>query len=87
MDSTGAGDNFNAGFLYGHLKGLPIQECLRIACICGAVSTRALGGVQAQISLTSLEDILGHAQEERRSRIYVVAGAERAGGALHPADE
>jgi len=59
VDGTGAGENFNAGFLYGYLKGLPMQECLRIACICGAVSTRALGGIQAQISLTALEDILG----------------------------
>jgi sugar/nucleoside kinase (ribokinase family) len=61
LDGTGAGDNFNAGFLYGHIKGLPMQECLRIACICGAVSTRALGGIQGQIGLTVLEEILGDA--------------------------
>jgi sugar/nucleoside kinase (ribokinase family) len=61
VDSTGAGDNFNAGFLYGHLRGLPIQDCLRIACICGALSTLGLGGVQAQIDLASLEDLLNGA--------------------------
>lgn len=59
VDGTGAGDNFNAGFLYGRLTGLPIQECIRIACICGAVSTRALGGVQAQIGLATLREIIG----------------------------
>ena len=59
VDGTGAGDNFNAGFLYGHLKDRPIQECLRLACVCGALSTRALGGVQAQTSLAALEEIMG----------------------------
>ena len=58
VDGTGAGDNFNGGFLYGAIKGLPIQESLRIACICGAMSTRGLGGLQAQIDMASLKDLL-----------------------------
>ena len=60
VDSTGAGDNFNAGFLYGHLRGLSMQHSLRIACVCGAMSTRALGGIQAQLSLESLREIVGN---------------------------
>jgi sugar/nucleoside kinase (ribokinase family) len=45
LDTTGAGDCFNAGFIYSWLKGMPAQRCLEIANICGALSTRQLGGV------------------------------------------
>lgn len=44
-DSTGTGDNFDAGFIYGFLNNLHIENCLKIANICGGVSTEYLGGV------------------------------------------
>lgn len=44
-DTTGAGDCFNAGFLFAWLQGQPGQVCLQWANICGALSTRELGGV------------------------------------------
>ena len=28
--TTGAGDNFNAGFVYGYAQGLPASSCLRL---------------------------------------------------------
>jgi ribokinase len=54
-DTTGAGDCFNAGFIFAQLRGHRPQRCLNIANICGALSTRALGGIAAFPTLSELE--------------------------------
>jgi sugar/nucleoside kinase (ribokinase family) len=51
VDSVGAGDGFDAGFIYGYLQGWPLERTLRTAAICGALSTRAAGGIAAQAEL------------------------------------
>jgi sugar/nucleoside kinase (ribokinase family) len=48
VDTVGAGDSFNAGFLAGWLSGHGIRESLRLAAACGSLSTRAMGGTEAQ---------------------------------------
>jgi sugar/nucleoside kinase (ribokinase family) len=48
VDTTGAGDSFDAGFLRAWLDGASTIEALRFAAVCGALSTRGLGGVDAQ---------------------------------------
>jgi sugar/nucleoside kinase (ribokinase family) len=48
VDTIGAGDSFDAGFVYGHLQGWPIDRSLAVAAACGSLSTRAAGGVDAQ---------------------------------------
>jgi sugar/nucleoside kinase (ribokinase family) len=51
VDTTGAGDSFDAGYVYGHLAGWQPARTLRFACVCGALSTQAAGGTVAQPTL------------------------------------
>ncbi|HUH97350.1 MAG TPA: carbohydrate kinase family protein [Anaerolineales bacterium] len=48
VDAVGAGDTFDAGFLYGYLKKWPLQRSLRLGCVCGALSTQKAGGTDGQ---------------------------------------
>jgi sugar/nucleoside kinase (ribokinase family) len=47
-DSIGAGDSFDAGFLVGKLRGLPLHECLRFGCGCGRSVAGQVGGLAGQ---------------------------------------
>jgi sugar/nucleoside kinase (ribokinase family) len=51
IDTTGAGDSFNAGFLYGFINDFPLAKSIDLACACGSLSTRAAGGTNAQPTL------------------------------------
>ena len=51
VDTVGAGDSFDAGFIYGYLQHWNLEETLRLACICGALSTQTAGGTDGQPSL------------------------------------
>ena len=47
IDTTGAGDAFDGGFLFGVLSGRSRLDCLRLGNRVGALSTRSAGGVDA----------------------------------------
>jgi sugar/nucleoside kinase (ribokinase family) len=47
VDTIGAGDSFDAGFLYAYLHGMDIAACARAGNITGALSTLSKGGTEA----------------------------------------
>jgi len=51
IDTTGAGDSFDAGFVCGCLKGWSLERTLRLACACGSLATRQPGGTNGQPTL------------------------------------
>lgn len=51
VDTVGAGDSFDAGFIYGYLNNWQIEKSLRLACVCGALSTQRAGGTIEQPTL------------------------------------
>ena len=51
VDSVGAGDTFDAGFLHGFLNDWSLERTLALAAACGSLSTRAAGGTSAQPTL------------------------------------
>jgi sugar/nucleoside kinase (ribokinase family) len=59
LDTTGAGDSFNAGLTFAHVVlELPLREALRFANACGAHSTTGLGGTAAQPTLEQVQALL-----------------------------
>ncbi|MEU9746006.1 carbohydrate kinase family protein [Streptomyces niveus] len=48
LDTVGAGDSFDAGFVAAVLAGRSTADALELAAVCGALSTRAYGGTPAQ---------------------------------------
>ncbi|MFD9946775.1 carbohydrate kinase family protein [Nonomuraea sp. NPDC059023] len=48
VDTVGAGDSFNAGFLAARANGLAVRRSLAVAAKAGTLSTRAAGGTAAQ---------------------------------------
>jgi sugar/nucleoside kinase (ribokinase family) len=58
VDTTGAGDSFNAGFLHRWLAGAEVVDCLRLGAACGALSTRGLGGTATQPTLEEAEALI-----------------------------
>lgn len=51
VDTVGAGDSFDAGFIFGYLNDWELEKSVRLACVCGALSTERAGGTNGQPTL------------------------------------
>ncbi len=47
VDTIGAGDSFNAGYISGFIRNAPPKECLRLGALAGAINTTMAGGTTA----------------------------------------
>jgi sulfofructose kinase len=68
MDTTGAGDIFHAGFIYGLLQGWPLQRQLDFACAAAALNCTAIGARGGIQSVDSIEHLI--ATGARHVRAY-----------------
>ena len=64
VDTVGAGDSFDAGYLYGWLNGMSISKCMEIGNICGALNTTKAGGIAGQPTLEQIKNVKGGMQIE-----------------------
>lgn len=55
IDTTGAGDSFNAGLIYSFLTGSNEKEMLQFACACGAMATLRIGGASEAPSVKEVQ--------------------------------
>ena len=58
VDTTAAGDSFNAGFAVGLAEGMPIFDAVRLANAVGAISTTKAGAQAAMPSREQAEALM-----------------------------
>jgi sugar/nucleoside kinase (ribokinase family) len=58
VDTTGAGDSFNAGFLHAWVRKESSEKAMRFASVCGALSIRGIGGTASQATAAEAEQHL-----------------------------
>jgi len=64
VDTTGAGDAFNAGFICSYLMQQPIKECAIHGVALGSLKCTVLGAQSIQISLQELDTFIKKHQKE-----------------------
>ena len=58
VDTTGSGDNFMAGLIYGLVRQQPIEHALRMAAAVAALSIQAVGAGAGVVNLAQVEQFL-----------------------------
>jgi sugar/nucleoside kinase (ribokinase family) len=65
LDSVGAGDSFDAGFLSRYINGASLSECLESGNLTGALSTQKAGGTEAFRDPEFMQQFFARHQAER----------------------
>ena len=71
-DTTGAGDAFHAGFLYGLLQGEGLEGCLNLGCAVAALKCRTLGARAALPTAPELNNFLAAERERLHKSVKAV---------------
>jgi sugar/nucleoside kinase (ribokinase family) len=71
IDTTGAGDTFNAGFLHAWLEDQPLEDAMRFGAACGTLSTLGLGGTANQPTVPQAQAFIAAQRDHRRSAMGV----------------
>jgi len=58
VDTTGAGDSFNAGFLYAYLAGYDLFRCMQYGNACASVSVTRIGGASGCATVADAEKVI-----------------------------
>jgi len=74
VDTTGAGDSFNSGFIYQILRGASLEKCTLWGNACAAISTSRLGGTAGFPTRSELEHFL------RKNRIAITIKQDNSRG-------
>ena len=69
-DTTGAGDIFHGGFLYGLLRGMPVEEILEFSCAAAGLNCEAMG---ARGGIATLDEIECLRRNGKRSELAYAA--------------
>jgi sugar/nucleoside kinase (ribokinase family) len=64
-DTTGAGDAFHGGFIYGLLAGYSVEETLRFANAVAALKCREVGAQTGLPTVEEVEGLLGASKPKR----------------------
>jgi len=71
VDTTGAGDIFHAGFIYGLLQDWPLARQLDFACAAAALNCKAIGARGGIQSVESIENLMSTG--ERYENLFLTA--------------
>ncbi len=71
VDTTGAGDIFHAGFIYGLLQGWPLERQLDFGCAAAAMNCRAVGARGGIEMVAAIEKFMATAA--RHQPVYSVS--------------
>jgi len=64
VDTTGAGDAFNAGFLTAYVNGMALEDCLRWGLASGSISVTRLGSAASCPNRADIEKMIASGETE-----------------------
>jgi sugar/nucleoside kinase (ribokinase family) len=68
-DTTGAGDIFHAGFIFGLLQGWPLHRQLEFACASAALNCTAVGARGRIETVSVIEDLMANGTRYEVERV------------------